>query len=218
MTENLLKSIPILQKLEAKELANLGKLVRPQSCKKGSHIILSDQSGAEMMFLAKGKVNISRDSAKGKEVILTRLNAGDFFGEISVLTGQSRSANVVAVTDCEILVLSKSDLDKHFKEYSGFSVVLLRELANRLRIASDTIGDFALLDVTQRLAKTVRKLAKKFEVGPGKVLLMVEDRPTHQELASMVGTSREIVTRALKVLEQEGSLKIEGKNIHVFDR
>ncbi len=211
--ENELRRIPLLSELDSEELLNLGRLLRPRSVPKGSFIVYVDDPGSSMMFIVEGSVKISLASEDGKEIILATLSQGEFFGEISLLTGDNRSANVIAAADCKLLVLYEEDFKQHLLKNFGLSYAMLRELAVRLRASSDKIGDLALYDVYRRVARTLKSLAKpSAEDGT----LEIADRPTHQELASMVGTSREMVTRALKGLEEDECIKVEGKRILVL--
>jgi CRP/FNR family cyclic AMP-dependent transcriptional regulator len=100
-------------------------------------------------------------------------------------------------------------------ENPGLSFALMKELALRLRAASAKIGDLALYDVYRRVARTLKSMAKP-EIENDEEALVIDERPTHQELANMVGTSREMVTRALKGLEEDGCITVESKRIKVI--
>lgn len=205
-----LGKISLLKALSQPERAVLLKKLTLHDYKKGANIIISDQSGREMMFVADGIVDIKRTNSDGKEVIISRLGVGDFFGEISLLTGSSRSADVVAVEDCMILVLSSRDFDQLLNDNPNFSRALLVDLARRVSAASTRISDLALLDVYLRVESTLKSLAIR---EPETAKLVVLTRPTHKDLAAMVGSSREMVTRAISRLEEDGAIKIEGQKI-----
>jgi CRP/FNR family cyclic AMP-dependent transcriptional regulator len=215
VTAEELKRIPLMEEVAAPELEALAAVLRERRAPKGSFIVCADDPGPSMMFIADGEVKINLLSRDGKEVVLANLGEGEFFGELALLTGEDRSANVVALTDCRLLVFNKEDFDKHLSTYTGFSRVLLRELAYRLRNASSKIGDLALYDVYRRVARTLKSIGESF-LRDGKEIFIVADRPTHQELAAMVGTSREMVTRALKGLEEDKCILIDGKKIEVY--
>jgi len=213
--ESQLQRIPVFAGLEQAELASLRTVMSERKVQKSSFILYADDPGPSLMFIVQGRAKVNISSNDGKEIVLATLGDGDFFGEISVLTGEERSANVVAVTDCEILILNKDEFDRHIQNYRGLAINMLRELAHRLRGASEKIGDLALFDVYRRIARTLKSMAVSSDAGNEK-LLIIDPRPTHQELAAMTGTSREMVTRALKGLEEDGCIVITGKRIEVY--
>ena len=211
LTEDRLKNINLIKELDREEQSRLLRVLKERRCPKGSYIVYAEDPGPSVMFILEGKVKINLVSDEGKEVVLANLEAGEFFGEIALLTGEDRSANVVAVNDCVLLVLGQEDFRNHILQNSGLALALMRELALRLRTASTKIGDLALYDVYERVYRTLKSLAK--EAAGGKMI--IQDRPTHQELSAMVGTSREMVSRALKDLEEEGAIVIEGKRVEL---
>ena len=214
ITTSELKEIFLLQALEESELENLAAIVRQHRFPKGSYILHVDDPGPSIMFLLEGTAKVTLVSRDGKEIVIANLGKGEFFGEVALLTGEDRSANVVATSDCELLVLGESDFHQHILENTGLALAMMRELALRLRIATSKIGDLALFDVYRRVARTLRSLAQS-ETIDEQTRFIISKRPTHQELASMVGTSREMVTRALKGLEEDGCIVVDGKQIEV---
>lgn len=209
-----LKLIPILSELEEAELAAMAKVLRHLKAEKGEHLILYNDEGQSLTFVKSGRLKVSLVNDEGKEIILKLLNTGEFFGEIALLTGEKRTADVVALSACELFILSEADFRKHIENYTGLTHALLRALAFRLRAASAKIGDLALYDVYRRLARTLQELSEERDEA-GALQNIIDKRPTHQELATMVGTSREMITRALKTLEDEGYIVVNGKQIEV---
>ncbi|MCB0323610.1 MAG: Crp/Fnr family transcriptional regulator [Bdellovibrionales bacterium] len=212
--EHQLRQIALFKELDSAELAKLGAVIQERRIPKGSYIVYEGDPGPSMMFLLEGKAKVNLVSPEGKEIVLANLDKGEFFGEISVLTGEDRSANVVATTDCRLLVFPADEFKRHVSQYPGLAFAMMKELALRLRASSEKIGDLVLYDVYRRVARTLKGLAKLVAVGDEEKLL-IEERPTHQELANMVGTSREMVTRALKGLEEDGCIIIDNKRIEV---
>ncbi|MDC0358753.1 Crp/Fnr family transcriptional regulator [Oligoflexia bacterium] len=213
-TEDELRAIPLLSTLDENELKQLAAVMRKVKAPKGKHVIYAEDEGNSLMFVADGKVKVSLVGEEGKEIVLAHFEQGEFFGEISLLTGEKRSADVIALTNCVLFVLTEHDFQNHISQNFGFTQALLKELALRLRTASEKIGDLALFDVYRRVARTLKSLAVEQEVG-GQMVYVIEKRPTHQELAAMVGTSREMVTRALKGLEEDECISIDGKRIEL---
>lgn len=214
IAEHHLKHIHILRDLTSHELASLGSVMIERRFPKGSYIVLSEDPGPSIMFIAEGSVKVTLVSDDGKEVVVAGLSEGEFFGELAVLTGEDRSANVVAATDCRLFALSADSFRQHLAENSGLAFAMMKELALRLRSATAKIGDLALYDVYRRVARTLRSIAQT-ETVEGKEVLVIDQRPTHQELAALVGTSREMVTRALKGLEEDGCIILSGKRLEV---
>ncbi len=214
--EQVLRNIPLLSKLDAGELQKLSCCMRERRASKGSYLIYAEEKGPSILFLAEGAAKVTLVSSDGKEIALYHLSEGDFFGEISVITGEERSANVVALTDCRVFILHAEDFNAHVKENNGLALAMMKELALRLRAATAKIGDLALFDVYRRVARTLKSIATTENTAQG-AKLIVHNRPTHQELANMTGTSREMVTRALHELEDAGSIVIEGKSIIIND-
>ncbi len=217
ISEHDLRKIYLLKDLPERELSNLVPLLRERHARRGSYILYVDDPGPSLLFIAEGEVKINLIGEDGKEIVLANLEEGEFFGEIAVLAGVDRSANVVAMSDCRLFVLSKEDFEKHILGNTGFALAMLRELALRLRHASSKIGDLALLDVYRRVARTLQSLGQVQELNHERCYV-IEKRPTHQELAALVGTSREMVTRALKDLEADGCITLEGRNRVVLKR
>ncbi len=205
--------IPIFASLNDQERADLTNRLMLRDHKKGTNIIISDQSGSEIMFVADGSVDIKRSSQDGKEVIISRLKIGDFFGEIALLTGSTRSADVIAVEDSMVLVLRASDFNYLLESNSNFTKALLVDLARRVATSSSRISDLALLDVYLRVFRALSSLSEKDKTTGRKV---VKSRPTHKDLASMVGSSREMVTRALSRLEEDQAIQIEDEKVWIL--
>ena len=211
-----LSKIRIFKDISSEEFKHLSSFLKEKSYHKNATIVTVEETGASMMFIISGSVKVNLFSKDGKEIIITSLGEGDFFGEISLLTNTPRSANVVAQTVCKILVLEESGFNEHISKYTGLSKAMLRELAHRLRLSSKKIEDLALFDVYRRLARTLRGMGTTQKTENGKEYFMIANRPTHQELAALSGTSREMVTRALKGLEEDGCIKIIGKRLELY--
>jgi CRP-like cAMP-binding protein len=172
---------------------------------KGETIISSSHQGREIHFIADGSVDVKRASAGGKEVIISRLGVGNFISEIALLTALQRTADVVAVEDCIMTVLGAEAFNDLFDQSSRVVRALLVDLANRVAVASTRSSDLALLGVDARVYRALRGLA--VDRPPH---LVVSERSTHRDLAAMVGTSREMVTRALSRLEDDGVIRVGG--------
>jgi CRP-like cAMP-binding protein len=209
-----LRAIPLLSELGDGELEHIASACRSQKIAKGSFIVHVDDPGPSLFFLIEGEAKATLMSEQGKEIVLAYLAQGDFFGELALLTGEDRSANVVALSDSVVVSLPAEDFHRQIRENAGFAAAILRELAVRLRSATTKIGELALYDVTQRVTKTLQSMSSA-EEKDGRQIWVISKRPTHQELAAVVGTSREMITRALRALEDEGLIVNEGRRIEI---
>ena len=210
-----LRKVPLFDRLGEAEITAVGELTFSRSFDKGQLIILADEPGDTLFIIQQGQVKVSLIHHDGKEFILDLLGAGEVFGELALLDERPRSANVTAVESTDLWMLRRSDFLHLIKKVPQISVALLEELAGRLRRTSDQVGGLALLSVYHRVAKTVLRLASDVgeETDEG---VLIRERPTHQQLANMSGTTRETVTRALGQLEQEGYLRCRGREIIIL--
>jgi len=214
----LLRSVSIFSGLDAAAAAGLERLVRRRSFAEGDVIVAQDDRGDALYVLASGKVKVVLYGESGREVILSIFKEpGDFFGEMSLLDDEPRSATVTAMEPSALAVLSRADFRAHLARHPGVAVQVMTELCRRLRRADAVIGDLALLDVLGRLAAWLRDLAlAEGEPAPeGRVL---RQRPSQSEIAAMIGTSRETVSRALSELARRGDVQLTGKRLLVRHR
>jgi CRP-like cAMP-binding protein len=210
----LLKKVSIFAGLPPRDLAGLAARMRPRSAEAGCLIVSHEEPGDALFVIVEGKVKVVLYGEKEKEIILSILHAGDFFGEMSLLDRQPRSANVVALGEADLLSLDREAFQEHLVAHPTTALAVLAEMSRRLRRADEVIGDLALLDVYARVARSVRELAQK-QGEPADGGLLIRERPTQQEMAGMVGSSRETVNRALQDFARRGLLELRGKQILV---
>jgi CRP/FNR family transcriptional regulator, cyclic AMP receptor protein len=213
-TLSLLGQVSIFRDLSRDVLTDLAARVRSRQVEAGSVIVSHEESGDALFCIVSGKVKVVLYGDTGREIILSILRGGDFFGEMSLLDRQPRSANVVAVEDAHLLVLERDAFHAHLTSHPATALAILAEMSRRLRHADEVIGNLALLDVYARVARAIKDLAtRQGEQVDGGIL--VKERPTQQELAGLVGTSRETVSRALNDFTRQGLLEMQGKQILV---
>ncbi|MFC1538808.1 Crp/Fnr family transcriptional regulator [Candidatus Latescibacterota bacterium] len=213
---NLLRQIPLFSSLKDDELDALYKLSYTKQCSKDSIILLENEEGDTLFIILKGKVKVTTFSESGKEVIFSILSEGDFFGDMSLMDGKPRSATVISIEDSELRLIRRNDFIKLVEKHPRIALKLLEELTSRLRKADERIESLAIHDVTGRLAGVLLQLAEEFSDTQDKSIL-IKSRPTHQELANMVGTTRETVTRILKQLENKKYINMSGKDLLILD-
>jgi CRP/FNR family transcriptional regulator, cyclic AMP receptor protein len=210
----LLQKVSIFAGLPPDDLADLAARMRPRSAEAGCLIVSQEGPGDALFVIVEGKVKVALYGDKGKEIILSILHAGDFFGEMSLLDRQPRSANVVALGEASLLWLDREAFQNHLVAHPTTALAVLAEMSRRLRRADAVIGNLALLDVYARVGRAVRELAHK-QGEPADGGLLIRERPTQQEMAGMVGSSRETVNRALQDFARRGLLELHGKQILV---
>ena len=182
----------------------------------GNYIFLEDSEGEQCFFVLEGSVKVTRLSKDGREVILAMLNEGDFFGEMSLLDGESRSANVIALEKTKVLTLDRNDFIAVVNDYPQIAVQLLKELARRLRKSDRQIASLSLSDAEKRIALCIIRFAdEQGVIQNGKV--SIPKTPIQQDIANMAGTSRETVSRALGLLEKEDLIERNGRELIILD-
>lgn len=210
-----LRQVTLFDCLGDPEIEALAALTFSRTFDKGQLIILAEETGDTLFIIRGGQVKVSLIHEDGKEFILSLLGQGEVFGELSLLDDRPRSANVTAMVETELLMLRRSDFLDLVGRVPQIAVSLLEELASRLRRTDDQVEGLALLDVHHRVAKTLLRMAKDGgQTSPEGIL--IRRRPTHQQLANMSGTTRETVTRALKQLQDEGYIRISGRQILIL--
>ena len=214
MHSELLKRVPLFETLDAEELGALSRVALRRTFPRDRVVIMAEEEGDTLFVISGGKVKVSIVSEDGREVILSILGVGDFFGEMSLLDGHPRSANVTTMQETELLMVRRADFLRLVQNTPQIAVKLLSVLAGRLRKTDRMIEGLALSDVTGRITQTLLQLAEE-QGKPTPEGVLVKDRPTHQELANMSGTTRETVSRVLKRLEQQGYILHKGKDLLV---
>lgn len=210
----LLRRINLFADLTDRESDTVLDLMRERSVAKGTAVFHQNDSGGGLYLILAGSVKISRTGRDGRDVTVAMLHEGNFFGEMSLLDGQPRSASATALQATRLLVLDREHFQRYVLAQAGIMAKLLRELSKRLRAADQTIENLALGSVHDRLVCLLGHLGRRTPVKDGTGC--IERAPTHQELAEMVGSSRETVTRALAAMEREGLIAIDKKRITLY--
>ena len=213
---SLLQSVPIFSDLSPSDLNKIAERMIQRAYVKGQMILLEDDLGQTFFVIAEGSVKITRLSDDGREVILAMLGESDFFGEMSLLDGAGRSANVVALEASEVLTLARNDFLDILQQYPKISISLLEELTQRIRKSDQQIESLSLSDVEQRIGITLIRLAEELgTIKQGSV--KIKNLPYQQDIANMAGTSRETVSRTFKLLEEKGLVTREGRKLTIYN-
>ncbi|MES2662779.1 MAG: cAMP-activated global transcriptional regulator CRP [Pseudomonadota bacterium] len=181
-----------------------------------STIIYAGDEPNTLYYILKGSVMVVIEDEEGREMIVAYLNTGDFFGEMGLFEKNSnRSAWVRARSECEVAEISYEKFRQLAKEDADLLFTVSAQLAGRLRATTRKVGDLAFLDVTGRIARTLLELCKQPDAMTHPEGMQI--RITRQELGRVVGCSREMAGRVLRILEDQGLLKVTGKSIVIFE-
>ena len=210
----LLRTVPIFSELTEEELAALSRLALRKRYPKDAVVFFENEEGDFFFMILEGRIKVTILGDDGREVILSMLQEGDFFGEMALLDNEPRSATAIAVEESELLSLHRTDFQGVIGDNLAISVALIKVLTARLRKANHQISTLALLDVYGRVARVIVDMAREEgkRLRDGRIAFR---RATHQEIANRIGTTRETVTRMLKDLERQGLIHVEGKEIVV---
>jgi CRP/FNR family cyclic AMP-dependent transcriptional regulator len=208
----MLRSIPLFKDLTDADLAVINELASEKTVPKGTVILTEGTMGDSLYAIVTGRVKVFIGDEDGREIILKFLGPGDFFGEMSMIDEQPRSASVSAVEVCTFRVLSQKGFQECMTRSPRIASIVMQALAKRLREADKKISTLALMDVYGRVANTLLELAI---MNDGK--LVVGEKLSQQDIANMVGASREMVNRILKDLSDRGYITIESKMITIHN-
>ena len=216
MLKDFMSSVSIFENLNDTVLEEISSLVSVREYPKGSMIILEEEFGDIVFIIKKGTVKITRVNDEGKEVILAMLGEMEVFGEMAIIDGESRSANALAQESCELLAISSEDFINLLRNHFSVSLGLMSELAKRLRKSDQHIEALSLSDAEHRIGVSILNLAEEIGViRKGKVT--IENLPFQQDIANMSGTSRETVSRILKIFEERQLILKEGHKVLIPD-
>ena len=211
-----LRNVPIFTDLSDSDLTKIATKMVSREYGKGQIILLEESMGETFFIITRGTVKVTRLSDDGREVILAMLGESDFFGEMSLLDGEGRSANIVVNENAEVMTLSRRDFLECLESYPKIAIALLEELAVRLRKSDQQIESLSLSDSEQRIGITLIRLAEEQgTIKRGNVI--VHNLPFQQDIANMAGTSRETVSRTLKLLEDKKLVKRDGSDITIYN-
>ncbi|WP_199255453.1 Crp/Fnr family transcriptional regulator [Mycolicibacterium mengxianglii] len=204
-------------------LAALTRELTPVEFRRGYTIVTEGESGDRMYVIVEGKVKVGRRSTDGRQNLLAVLGPSEVFGELSVFDFGARTSTVTALTTVRAVSIDRAELSTLIACYPELGEQLLRVLARRLRDTHDNVSDLVFTDVPGRVAKLLLQLATRFGVqGPGtepdRPVIRVPHDLTQEELAQLVGSSRETVNKALAEFVERGWIQVRGKTVLVLDR
>jgi CRP/FNR family transcriptional regulator, cyclic AMP receptor protein len=211
-----LAKTPLLRELGAADTAAVRPHTHVVTLKRGDRLYDEGDVDDQLYVVIEGKVKLTRTSADGREVLVRIQGPGDMFGELAMFDPTWRTSNASAVTDARLAAIAHDDLRHVLNERPAIALLLLRELAQRLRIITDANTNLIFTDVPGRVAKALLELADKFGTQQEDGTLVSHDL-TQEELAQLVGASRETVNKALADFAARGWIQLSAKSVLLID-
>lgn len=221
-TVDLLKGVELFSELNEEQLGMIANLVIVKNFNRDETVVLEGDDSVQALYLiATGSVQVYMTGIDGRETILSFLERGDFFGEMSLIDGEPRSASVRTVTDAKLLVIHRESFLSLIRKTPEIAMALMSELCKRLRKANKQIGSLSTMSVSGRVAGTLLNLMQergvRIHTDNGNMVTVIHNRPTQQQLADMSGTTRETVSRICSLLVRTNAIAMTGKDIVIFD-
>ena len=218
----LLKGVDLFSELTEEQLGLLANLVVVQDFNRDETVVLEGDCSMKALYLiASGTVQVYMTGIDGRETILSFLERGDFFGEMSLIDGEPRSASVRTVTDAQLMIIHREPFLTLIRQTPEIAMSLLSEMSKRLRKANKQIGSLSTMSVSGRVAGTLLNLMEergmRIHTDNGQMVTVIHNRPTQQQLADMSGTTRETVSRICSMLVKANAIAMTGKDIVIFD-
>ena len=207
---------PLFLALDPEGAAALRASLTERSVAKGEIIFQEGEPGDRMYVILEGKVKLGQSSNDGRESLLAILGPGEMFGELSLFDPGQRTSTATALTDAVILALSNEQLRPWLAGRPEVATALLQALARRLRRTNEAMADLVFSDVPGRVAKALMDLGEKFGEVTSEGLMVTHDM-TQEELAQLVGASRETVNKALADFAQRGWIRLESRQVMILD-
>lgn len=209
----MLRNVSLFSGLPEAAIQAVSALATNRTYPKNTIIITEGDDSDSLYAVLSGKVKVYLSDDEGKEIIINILSVGDYFGELALLDDQPRSASVMTLEESKLAVLSKVAFEDCLAKHPSVALPVIRGLSIRLRNLTENVKSLALMDVYGRVARTLLDMAV-----PDGDALVIHQRLTQREIASMVGASREMVSRILKDLSAGGYITIANKTITINEK
>jgi CRP/FNR family transcriptional regulator, cyclic AMP receptor protein len=209
-------NIPLFQGLALEERRRLFFSARRQSLKKGDVLFRKGSEGTTLYVIHKGRIKISVTSNTGDEVILAFFSEGDYFGEMALLDGMTRSADAMAVEPTELFALNQKDFTAFLQQNTSAILAVLKALSLRLRKTDDLLEDTCFLNISARFAKKLIELAE-LHGRPVDGAIQIEISFSQREFAGMIGASRESINKELRILKEKGLVTIMENKVYIHN-
>lgn len=214
--QDILSRAGIFQGVDPVAVQNLIEQMETVRFPRGTTIFEEGEPGDRLYIITSGKIKLARHAPDGRENLLTVMGPSDMFGELSIFDPGPRTSSAVCVTDVTCATMDSTMLREWIDNHPEISQQLLRVLARRLRRTNASLADLIFTDVPGRVAKTLLQLANRFGVHEGGALRVNHDL-TQEEIAQLVGASRETVNKALATFAHRGWIRLEGKSVLIVN-
>jgi len=209
---DLIRRVPLFSMLTEAQAAAVAEAVVKRRFKRGEIIVEQGKKTNALFILLNGRARVMTADSRGREVILATLHPGDHIGEMSLIDNEPHSATVRAEVQTDVLMLGRLEFARCLPENSSMAYAIMRGLVQRLRHADRKIESLALMDVYGRVARSLLEAAEAAgETEDG--MLLIRDKISRQDIAKMVGASREMVSRVMKDLEERGFIKTQDNGL-----
>jgi CRP/FNR family transcriptional regulator, cyclic AMP receptor protein len=208
-----LRRVPLFATVSEEQLGFLASFTVTRSFPKGAQVLAAGTEPDSLYAILTGSVKVTKTDEEGEEVILAILKGGEFFGEMAIIDEHPRSANIVTLEPCEMAVVEKREFMRCLAANAEFTVAIMRNLIRRLREADRRIESLALVNVYGRVAQMLVEVSET--VGAVRI---VNKKLTRQDIARMVGASREMVSRVLHDLAEGDYIRMDGRRIMLRDK
>jgi CRP/FNR family cyclic AMP-dependent transcriptional regulator len=201
---DLIRRVPLFSTLNQAQAESVAEAVVKRRFKRGDVVVEQGKKSNFLAIVLTGRARVLTTDARGREVILATLNPGDYIGEMSLIDNQPHSATVRAEVQTDVLILGRLEFARCLPENSSMAYAVMKGLVQRLRHADRKIESLALMDVYGRVARALLEFASPEQDGQ----LVIRERVSRQDVAKMIGASREMVSRVMKDLEDRGFIEM----------
>ncbi len=212
----LVKNIALFQSMDKADLDDLVSSLRVIQIKQGDSLFRKGDEGTSLYIVKRGTIKIVLPSSVGNEIIVTIFSKGDYFGEMSLLDNEPRSADAIAIDDSELFILKRADFLNVLQSNTNAIQSVLSVISRRLRLTDELLEDTCFLNISARLAKKLIELAEKYGRKEGDSV-HVDLSLTQKELGDTIGATRESINKELKILRDKGLIISEGNKIQIVD-
>ncbi len=219
MAENLelLKKIPLFAYLDDQQLAEVEKVILERFYRKGRIIFMEGEPGEAVFFVKSGRVKVTKQTSDGREHILHFINPGEVFAEVVMFDGGTYPATAEVVEDSTLGMIRNVDMERIINNNPGIALALLKIMSRRLRISQQQLIELALLDTTRRAASMLLFLAGEQGIKTDKGI-EIDISLTNQDLANLIGTSRETANRILNDFKRQKAIVINKGRVTILDK
>jgi CRP-like cAMP-binding protein len=203
---------PLFGQLGADAISRLASYAHSKSAAAGTTIFERGDPGNSLFAVCSGTVKISNRSTEGKDAVFNLIKAGEIFGEIAMLDGHPRTADALAITDCDLMVIDRRDFVPMVTQSPEIALKLIEILCARLRHTSEQVEDLMFLDLPSRLAKTLLSLAASPKAAQDRKISI-----TQREIGQIIGMSRESTNKQLRIWEEKKWVRLNRGGVAVLD-